>query len=73
MTYEVNIINPIAKEILDNLAELNLISLKESSGDEFLKVVRKIRRKASANPPSLEEITREVDAVRSKRYARKKR
>jgi hypothetical protein len=32
-----------------------------------------LREKASVNPPSLEEITKEVEIVRAKRYASKKK
>jgi len=32
-------------------------------------VVKRLRKKATAKPPTLEEITKEVETVRSKRYA----
>ena len=38
-----------------------------------LKIIKKLRAKASANPPSLEEITKEVESVRAKRYAKEKK
>jgi hypothetical protein len=51
---------------------LKLITLSKTSNDDpFLAIVRKLRRKAAAKPPTLEEITKEVEAVRSKRYASK--
>ncbi|MDE3145353.1 MAG: hypothetical protein KGL19_14445 [Bacteroidota bacterium] len=68
---QVNILNPKAGKLLKNLAELNLISIKESSNDGFLKVVNKLRNKAKDNPPSITEITKEVEAVRQKQYAKK--
>jgi len=34
-------------------------------------VVKRIRKKAVPKPPTLEEITKEVESVRSKRYAGK--
>ncbi len=55
------------------LADLNLISIREEKNDDFLKIVHKIRAKAKNNPPSLAEITKEVEEVRSERYARSKR
>jgi hypothetical protein len=36
-------------------------------------LVNKFRAKAKSNPPTLEEITKEVEIVRSKRYAKAKR
>jgi len=50
-----------------------LISIKDSSEDSFLKVVVKLRKKAEKAPPSFDEITKEVELVRAKRYAREKR
>ena len=73
MTFEVEILNPKATKLLQDLADLKLISIKQNSADDFLKVVTKLRKKASGDPPSLEEITKEVESVRGKRYGRKKR
>ena len=72
MTYQVDIINPKATKLLQDLADLNLISIKENSQDSFLKVITRLREKASSNPPSIKEITKEVELVRAKRYAQKK-
>jgi hypothetical protein len=72
MTLYVEILNPKAKKLLQNLAELNLISIKGTKEDEFLKIIKKFRTKAGSNPPSMEEITKEVELVRAKRYAKKK-
>lgn len=71
MAYLVNILNPKAKRLLQDLADLNLISF-ETSEDNFMKAVKKLRKKAAASPPSLEDITKEVESVREKRYAQKK-
>ena len=70
-TYQVNILNPKAAKLLQDLADLNLISIKQTSGDNFLKVINTLRSKAASNPPSLKDITKEVEAVRAKRYAKK--
>jgi hypothetical protein len=67
---QVDILNPKAEKILKQLADLNLIAIKKTKADNFLKVVNKIRKKAKANPPSLDEITKEVELVRQKRYAK---
>jgi hypothetical protein len=69
----VDILNPKAKKILQELADLKLIAIKDLKSDNFSKVVNKIRKKAKANPLSLEEITTEVESVREKRYAKANR
>lgn len=71
MTYQVDILNPKADKLLQDLADMKLISLSKASDDPFLSVVKRLRKKAASNPPELDEITKEVEAVRSKRYARK--
>ena len=73
MTYQIDILNPKADKLLKDLAEMNLISITEvRQADPFLSVVKRLRKKAAANPPDLEEITKEVEAVRAKRYAKNK-
>jgi hypothetical protein len=72
MTFRVDILNPKATKLLQDLADLKLIAITKTSEDSFLKVVTKLRKKTSSNPPSLEEITKEVELVRAKRYAQKK-
>ena len=71
MTYQVDILNPNADKLLQDLADLKLISLSKTSGDPFMSVVKKLRKKAASVPPTLEDITKEVEFVRSKRYANK--
>ncbi len=72
-TLQVDILNPKAGKLLKDLADLKLISIKNLPDDNFLKVVKELRKKAKKNPPSLAEITREVELVRAKRYAKEKR
>lgn len=73
MTYQIDILNPKAGKLLKDLAEMKLISITEmSSSDPFLSVVNRIRKKAALKPPTLEEITKEVESVRAKRYAKNK-
>lgn len=67
-TYQVNILNPKAAKLLQDLADLNLISIKQTSEDNFLKVIGKLRSKATDNPLSMDDITKEVEVVRTKRY-----
>jgi len=72
-TIQIDILNPKAGKLLEDLAELKLISIRNASEDGFLKLVNKFRAKAKSNPPSLEEITKEVEIVRAKRHAKAKR
>lgn len=71
-TYQIDILNPKATKLLKDLADLNLIAIRKTTGDNFLEVINKLRKKAAGNPPALEEITKEVELVRTKRYERKK-
>lgn len=72
-TVQVDILNPKAGKLLQDLADMNLISIKDLGNDSFLKVVFQLRKKAQKNPPSLEDITKEVELVRAKRYAKEKK
>lgn len=68
-TITVDIINPKATKLLKDLAALDLISIRTKSNNGFSSVLNKLR--ANAKPtPSLEEITKEVELVRTKRYAK---
>ena len=69
-TFNIEIINPKAKSILKGLANLNLIKIQKSKpANEFSELLKKLRN--NTEPPlSLEDITKEVEAVRSKRYGR---
>ena len=60
MTYQVNILNPKAEKLLQDLADLKLISISKTSDGPFLTVVSRLRKKASLAPPTFEEITKEV-------------
>ncbi|MBN8720281.1 hypothetical protein [Asinibacterium sp. OR53] len=72
-TVQVDILNPKAGKLLQDLADMKLISIKEMSDDGFLAIVKKIRKKAHKTVPSLEDITKEVESVRAKQYAKQKR
>lgn len=71
---KVEILNPKARKILQELANLNLINISKSidSKSEFSKIITKIRSKNSV-APSLSDITKEVESSRSERYARKRK
>lgn len=65
----IEILNPKARKLLNNLAELKLIKISDSSDrkNEFKKLLDKLRAK-SDNAPSLEDIEKEVETVRKARY-----
>ncbi|NTS40270.1 hypothetical protein HRG84_05075 [Flavisolibacter sp. BT320] len=71
-TYQVNILHPKAEKLLQDLADLDLISITQTSEDGFLKAINSLRTKAADNPPSLEDITKEVETVRANRYGKNK-
>ena len=63
----VEILNPKAKKLLEDLADLNLISISyiKPSLENLLNILR------SDNSPSFKEITKEVENVRAKRNEEK--
>ncbi|TCO11101.1 hypothetical protein [Natronoflexus pectinivorans] len=64
----IEIINPKAKNIIKNLADMDLIRIKkEKVKNEFAELLEKLRRN-SDKVPSLDEITKEVEKVRKARY-----
>lgn len=71
-TYQIDLLNPKAARLLQDPADLKLISIKETKKQDFLDIVTKLRKKASSNIPSLEDITKEVEMVRAERYAKKR-
>lgn len=68
-SFKIDILNPIAKKLLQNLADLKLIKIKKpgSASKDFLQTVNRIRENIDTTLP-LKEITNEVEAIRSKRY-----
>jgi hypothetical protein len=65
-TYQVSILDPKAARLLQYLADMDLISIKPLP-DGFQAIVERLRDKAAGSAPSLDEITKEVEAVRAKR------
>lgn len=63
----VEIINPKAKKLLQDLADLNLIKIRKSDQPDFSALLTKLRSK-STEDISLEEISKEVENVRKSRY-----
>ena len=68
-TMRVDILNPKAAKLLKDLADLNLIAIQDTSKNGFASVLKKLRSKAKS-APTFDEITSEVELVRSKRYAK---
>jgi hypothetical protein len=68
-TMRIDILNPKAAKLLKDLADLNLIAIQDTSKSGFASVLKKLRSKAKS-APTLDEITKEVELVRSKRYAK---
>lgn len=68
-TMRIDILNPKAVRLLKDLADLNLIAIQDTSKTGFASVLKKLRSNAKA-APTLDEITKEVETVRSKRYAK---
>lgn len=67
-TIRIEILNPKARKLLEELEALELIAIKEDEKG-FQEVLNRLRKK-SKSAPSLEEITKEVEAVRAKRYGK---
>ena len=67
-TIRIEIINPKAKKLLKDLADLNLIKInKEKYQSDFSYLINKLRAKSN-DEISLKEITKEVEQVRKSRY-----
>lgn len=67
-TIRIDIINPKAKKLIKNLADLNLIKInKEKYKSDFSTLLKRIREKSN-DEISLDEITKEVEEVRKSRY-----
>jgi len=72
ISLEIEILNPEARKLLDNLANLNLIRITQSINlkQEFSQLLSRLRE-SSDTPLSLDEIQQEVEMVRNQRYANK--
>lgn len=66
-TLQVEILNPKARKLLEDLVQLNLIKIKDNKDNDFSDLLKKLRTKASDRLTS-EEITNEVALVRKSRY-----
>jgi hypothetical protein len=66
-TIRIDILNPKAKNLLKNLADLNLIKINKDRKSDFSALLKKLRAK-SKDEISPDEITKEVEEVRKSRY-----
>jgi hypothetical protein len=66
---KVEILNPRAKKLLQDLAALKLIRFKDQDDSKtaFKELLVRLRTQ-KVSSPNLKQITREVEAVRQKRY-----
>jgi len=69
-TIQVNILNPKADIILKDMEKQNLIAIQKPTKSTLQSVLNNLRSNAKT-APSLKEITKEVELVRAKRYAKK--
>jgi len=65
-TFQIDILNPKAKKLLKDLADLNLIKIRRSNKSDFSKLLSRFRSKSSESL-SLEDISKEVEDVRKSR------
>jgi hypothetical protein len=69
-TMRIDIVNPKAKKIIKELAALDLINIRDKNSiRSFEKLLAKLR--TNEKEISMEEITKEVELVRAKRYGKK--
>lgn len=67
---KIEILNPKALQLIKGMQELKLIKVSDDPVSS-LKVYLKKMRRNSSTAPSLNEITKMVEAVRAKRYTKK--
>ena len=70
-TIELTILNHRANVILKDLVKKNWITIQKPTKSTLQSVLNNLRSKAKT-APSLKEITKEVELVRAKRYAKSK-
>lgn len=67
---KIEILNPKALQLIKGMQDLKLIRVSEEPASKLKAYLKKTRSK-SASAPSLDDITKMVEAVRAKRYAKK--
>ena len=67
---KIEILNPKALQLIKGMQDLKLIKVSDEPVSKMKAYLKKMRRNA-ASAPSLDEITKIVEDVREKRYAKK--
>lgn len=67
---KIEILNPKALQLIKGMQELKLIKVSDDPVSALKAYLKKMRR-SSSTAPSLTEITKIVEEVRAKRYAKK--
>lgn len=67
---KIEILDPKAMQLINGMADLKLIRVSDEPVSKLKSYLKKMRTN-SANAPGLDEITKIVDEVRAKRYAKK--
>jgi hypothetical protein len=68
--FKIEILNPKALKLIKGMQELKLIKVTDAPASTLATYLKKMRRNSST-APTLEEITKIVEEVRAKRYAKK--
>ncbi len=68
-TIKVDILNPKAQKLIEDLADLDLIAIRDAPSHNFTDLLTRMRSHSGA-APSPEEIAHEVEIVRSEQRAR---
>ncbi|MBA4140654.1 MAG: hypothetical protein H0X70_09145 [Segetibacter sp.] len=67
-TLTIDIIDPKAKKMLEDMEDMNLISINNNKAVERLERLLGKIRSVGGTKPTLEEITKEVELIRLQRY-----
>jgi hypothetical protein len=67
---KIEILNPKALQLIKEMQDLKLIKVSDEPVSTLKAYLKKMRRN-SASAPNLDEITKIVEQVRAKRYAKK--
>ena len=67
---KIEILNPKALQLIKGMQDLKLIKVSNEPASSMKTYLKEMRRNSSA-APGLEEITKIVEDVRAKRYAKK--
>lgn len=66
----IELIDPRARSLLDELVKLNLIRIQETPSSDFQDALQRIRERAADTPLSDDEIRAEVEAIRAKQHGK---